>query len=261
MVGHERFSGIVAGQALAQLLQAVRLYVNYFQPSFKLRERLREGSRVKKLYHPPATPCDRLLAHEKVDDTVKAFLRKQHAQLDPVELLHKIRQGQSALAALSTGEPSAGPNRENLEQFLAGLPELWRKGEARPTHRKDDPKANYWRTRVDPFKSVWPDLLHWLQRHPDSTPKRLLQQLEEKYPGQYGAKLLRTLQRRISEWRQVMARTLVFGGGENRSDIEAVSSAARSPSEEVALRLAPLASAPPPPKGAQEIHCGLTSES
>jgi hypothetical protein len=56
MVGHERFSGIVAGQALAQLLQVVRLYVNYFQPSFKLRERVREGSKVKKSYHPPATP-------------------------------------------------------------------------------------------------------------------------------------------------------------------------------------------------------------
>ena len=54
MVGHERFSGIVAGQALAQLLQAVRLYVNYFQPSFKLRERVREGSKVKKSYYPCA---------------------------------------------------------------------------------------------------------------------------------------------------------------------------------------------------------------
>lgn len=59
MVGHERFSGLVAGQALAQLLQAVRLYVNYFQPSFKLRERVREGSKVKKSYYPPATPCER----------------------------------------------------------------------------------------------------------------------------------------------------------------------------------------------------------
>jgi hypothetical protein len=29
MVGHERFSGIVAGQALAQLLEAVRLYGSY----------------------------------------------------------------------------------------------------------------------------------------------------------------------------------------------------------------------------------------
>ena len=56
MVGHERFSGIVAGQALAQLLGAVRLYVNYLQPSFKLQERIREGAKIKKLYDPPATP-------------------------------------------------------------------------------------------------------------------------------------------------------------------------------------------------------------
>ena len=74
MVGRERFSGIVAGQALAQWLGAVRLYVNYFQPSFKLRERIREGVKIKKLYHPPATPCDRLLAHEAVDEAIQATL-------------------------------------------------------------------------------------------------------------------------------------------------------------------------------------------
>lgn len=254
MVGHQRFSGIVAGQALAQLLQAVRLYVNYFQPSFKLRERLREGSRVKKRYHPPTTPCDRLLAHDKVDDMTKAFLRKQHAELDPVELLHRIRQGQSAMASLSTGESSAGPNRENLQEFLASLPDLWRSGEARPTHRKADPKARYWRTRIDPFKSAWTDILLWLQSDPDSTAKSLLQRLEEKCPGQYGGKPLRTLQRRISEWRQSMARTLVFAGAEEGCDVQAVSLAAPPPSEEVALRLATLASAPPPPKGGTRDH-------
>ncbi|MHC1767065.1 MAG: transposase family protein [Verrucomicrobiia bacterium] len=71
MVGHERFSGIVAGQAMAQLFQAVRLYVNFFQPSFKLRERVRNGAKVKKLYHPPATPCDRLLVHPEVPEKAK----------------------------------------------------------------------------------------------------------------------------------------------------------------------------------------------
>ena len=54
MVGPERFSGIVAGHALAQLLGVVRLYGNYFEPSFKLRERIREGAKIKKLYPPPA---------------------------------------------------------------------------------------------------------------------------------------------------------------------------------------------------------------
>ena len=48
MVGYERFSGLVAGQCLAQLFQAVRLFVNYFQPSFKLLSKVREGAKVKK---------------------------------------------------------------------------------------------------------------------------------------------------------------------------------------------------------------------
>ncbi|MHB1459444.1 MAG: integrase catalytic domain-containing protein [Armatimonadota bacterium] len=223
MVGHERFSGIVAGQALAQLLQIVRLYVNYFQPSFKLRERVRVGSKVKKLYYSPATPCDRLLAHDQVNEKVKDALRKQHAQLDPVELLHRIRQGQSALAALSSGETSAGPSRKSLDQFLAGLPELWRLGEARPTHRKEDPKAHNWRTREDPFKNVWTELLLWLQEEPDCIAKILLHRLNEKYPGQYADGLLRTLQRRISEWRQSMARKMVFGNVEEPGEVSAVS--------------------------------------
>jgi hypothetical protein len=222
MVGHERFSGIVAGQALAQLLQAVRLYVNYFQPSFKLRERIREGCKIKKRYYPPATPCDRLLAHNKVDEKIKKALRAQHDRLDPVELLQRIRQGQAALAALSTGEPSCGPNRESLNTFLAGLPELWRMGEARPTHRKKAPEIRHWRTRKDPFQNVWADILLWLQNEPDSTAQSLLLRLEEAYPGRFGATMLRTLQRRIGEWRQTMAHKLVFGGKEEQSDVSAV---------------------------------------
>ena len=222
MVGHERLSGLVAGQALAQLLAAVRLYVNYFQPSFKLRDRFRVGAKVKKSYHPPATPCDRLLAHAGVEEQVKTALRTQRDQLDPVELLHRIRQGQAALAALSTGDPSEGPDRRGLDHFLASLPELWRQGEARPTHRKGNPKVRYWRTREDPFKDVWTDILLWLQKEPDSIAKTILQRLDEKYPGQFGTKLLRTLQRRIGEWRQTMARRLVLGGVEKRHDVQAV---------------------------------------
>ncbi len=38
-LGHERFSGQVAGQTIAHLHGAIRLYVNYFQPSFKLMEK------------------------------------------------------------------------------------------------------------------------------------------------------------------------------------------------------------------------------
>ena len=60
-VGHHCYSGPLAGQMLVQLYRTLRLYVNCFQPSFKLLEKTREGSATFKRYSPPATPCDRLL--------------------------------------------------------------------------------------------------------------------------------------------------------------------------------------------------------
>ena len=50
-----------AGQALARLYATVRLFVNFFQPSFKLAEKHREGSRIIKRYLQPATPAARLI--------------------------------------------------------------------------------------------------------------------------------------------------------------------------------------------------------
>lgn len=222
IVGHERFSGIIAGQVMAQLFQTVRLYVNYFQPSFKLREKTREGAKVKKWYNPPATPCDRLLASKDVTEKVKEALRIQKERLDPVELLHRIRQGQSALAALSAGATSTGLNRQSLDQFLTQLPQLWRDGEVRPTHRKDQAKARHWRTREDPFKGVWTDILLWLQKSPDSTAKSLFHRLKKEYPDQFVDGQLRTLQRRIGKWRHAMARNLIFSGIDDVNNVSAV---------------------------------------
>jgi hypothetical protein len=210
-VGYERHSGMLAGQCLARLFQGVRLFANYFQPSMKLRSKIRVGAKVKKTYYKPATPCERLLAHSSVAEAVKERLRAEQGRLDPLDLLHRIRESQAALAALSLGELGSGQERESLEKFLAGLPELWRQGEARPTHRESVPQPRDWRTRKDPFENVWPEILLWLQKEPDATAKSLLERLDEKYPGQFPDGQLRTLQRRIRDWRRVMARNLVHG--------------------------------------------------
>lgn len=47
-VGYDRYAGPIAGQALAHLYAAIRLYVNYFQPSFKLLDKTRVGAKVNK---------------------------------------------------------------------------------------------------------------------------------------------------------------------------------------------------------------------
>jgi hypothetical protein len=158
-----------------------------------------------------ATPCERLLRHPDTAEKVKVRLLGIRDQLDPLELLHRIRQAQAALANLaSPASPTEGPGKTTLGQFLAALPSLWKTGEARPTHRKTITRIRYWRTRTDPFESVWLDVLQWLQRQPDSTAKELFQRLRVEHPGRFSGGQLRTLQRRMREWRHLMAKQLVY---------------------------------------------------
>ena len=62
IVGYRRLEGLEAAAALSRLYTTTRLFVNFFQPSFKLASKRRDGARVSKRYYPPATPCQRLLA-------------------------------------------------------------------------------------------------------------------------------------------------------------------------------------------------------
>lgn len=223
LIGYGRFVGIVPAHTLGRLYQLSRLYVNIFQPSFKLRSKTRNGAKVKKTYFKPATPCDRILARDDVPETAKELLREQQRTLDPVRLLHGIRELQETLAALAK-QPGAEngdvPAAQNLDDFLAKLPRLWRDGEVRPTHRGKPPSPRTYRTRVDPFKEVWPHVLGWLQEEPDITAKELFQRLQQKHPGDFKPGQLRTLQRRVREWRKAMARELIYVGVAKDDEVE-----------------------------------------
>ncbi len=211
-VGHDRYSGQVAGQAMAHLYQAVRRYVNFFQPSFKLIEKVRDGATTVKRYSPPATPCDRLIGHDATGDELKAELNEYRSGLDPVLLLHSIREAQSALVATTTPKVRETPSGESLERFLAKLPSLWRQGEVRPTHVVKVRAPRHWRTRKDPFEGVWADVLAWLQAEPDATGKALMGRLQLEHPDRFSEAQLRTMQRRLKEWRGIMAKELVYAG-------------------------------------------------
>jgi hypothetical protein len=57
------------------------LFVNFFQPSFKLAAKKREGAKVAKRYHPPQTPGERLLMAAGVPIAAEEKLRE--LSLDP----------------------------------------------------------------------------------------------------------------------------------------------------------------------------------
>ena len=144
--------------------------------------------------------------------------------MTPYRLLHTIREAQSALASIKDSAPVSASTSESLEQFLGRLPDLWRQGEVRATHEADAQKArkpHTWRTHPDPFEGVWCEILDWLQRKPDATARELLDRLICRHPERFSRSHLRTLQRRVRQWRRVMARELVYASGERSEMIEA----------------------------------------
>ena len=68
----------------------MRLYVNFFQPSMKLRTKTRTGSRVRRTYGPAQTPFQRVLASGVLDASTQRRLTAVYRALDPVRLLHQL---------------------------------------------------------------------------------------------------------------------------------------------------------------------------
>ena len=102
------------------------------------------------------------------------------------------------------------PSGESLEQFLAKLPDLWRQDAARTSRERRAQPPRTWRTRPDPFEGVWCDVLSWLQEDPDASAVVELGRLQEAEPDRFSRAHLRTLQRRVQQWRGIMAKKLVY---------------------------------------------------
>lgn len=213
LVGYGRLEGLETARVLADLHAAARLYVNFFQPSFKLKSKTRHGSRICKQYHRPATPADRLIDDSRVSKAQKQRLQAIFAELDPVQLLYRIREAQRLLTMLEISGHSQdrSDSRPNRKKFVSELSTSWRKGEIRLTHRRPDQKKRE-RTRPDPFEGVWPTVKQWLEHDPNACAKELFIRLQTVSPNRFTPGQLRTLQRRVKQWRQDIAFQLVFSG-------------------------------------------------
>lgn len=72
------------------------------------------------------------------------------------------------------------------------------KGELQPQRGR----PHDWRTRPDPLREVWEsELVPMLERQPQLQAMTLFEYLQDTYPGQYPKSVMRTLQRRVQNWR------------------------------------------------------------
>jgi hypothetical protein len=223
LVGYDRFEGYKAYRQLTELYRAIRLYNNYFQPSMTLHKKTRVCSTVHKSYDRARTPFQRLRESGILKEKSVQELQEIHHALDPVALLKHIKVLQEALwqhAILPAVPPASGTQASDIEHDkrfeiaecgcsdtlsnTASDKDLIDAGITSPRRyrRKRTVKTpHWWRTRKDPFAEVWHEISTWLGKSPERTAKSLLLALQQRYPGTYTDGQLRTLQRRVQNWR------------------------------------------------------------
>ncbi|MGI8914976.1 MAG: DDE-type integrase/transposase/recombinase [Chloroflexota bacterium] len=220
LVGYDRFEGEAAYRQLTELYRAVRLYVNFFQPSMKLATKRREGSAVQRTYEAAKTPFRRVAASGVLATATQERLDALAVALDPIQLLRQLRLLQDALwrhAIFRTPAPEVVPDAgsSTIQRFAAessdAATEPVLAAEQAPRKYRRSAKmsgSRWWRTRADPFAEVWDEVTAWLVADPVRTATSMFLELQQRHPGRCTDVQDRTLQRRVKEWRA--QRTLAF---------------------------------------------------
>lgn len=123
-VGYQRFDTTAELMVLQQLYATLRLYTNFFQPTMKLKSKERFGSRVKKSYHAPQTPYQRLLACAEVTLADKKKLQRQYRLLNPAALKRELDKQRKELFRLASKKRPLKLKRHRNQRELQIKPQL-----------------------------------------------------------------------------------------------------------------------------------------
>jgi len=92
LLGYDRFDKPEMVPLINDLYKTWSLYQNYFFPTFKLIEKTRVNSKIKKKYEKPKTPYQRLLESPDINDETKAELRAVYSSLNPFQLKNTVEK-------------------------------------------------------------------------------------------------------------------------------------------------------------------------
>ena len=130
-------------------------------------------------------------------------LRLRLSQLFPVK---PLRQGGQHRLLVPLQET---PHSESIDRFLARLPSLWQQGEAHPLTRREFARPGTGVPGRLPSKACRATCCCGFRRTPTPTP-RICWHGFGPHSGRFSDVQLRTLQRRVKDWRCVMAKRLVY---------------------------------------------------
>jgi hypothetical protein len=172
ILGARKLQGEAAVTALSSLYAASGPYLNFFHPCPCRSD----------------TPYTRLLASGALSEQQQLRLQRLAEALDPLQLLAEIRALQTHIKILSAGF---------LPHSRDPLP-LHRQGEAAVGQAS---VRRSWRTHRNAFEAHWPLIQAWDAEDPHQTGIELFERLRRAHPGVYREGQLRSLQRRLKQWR------------------------------------------------------------
>ncbi len=115
-VGYERYDCDEAVTAMNELYAVLRLYLNFFQPTFKLQGKekrvVANGEQVgkqyakpyRRIYDKPKTPYRRVLERKDIEQAVKDKLTAQYESLNPKVLRDRIQALTSRLERIQRAQ-------------------------------------------------------------------------------------------------------------------------------------------------------------
>lgn len=128
LMGYDRYDTPQALQAMNEFYRGeLRLMMNLFQPSVKLKRKERVGSRVRRHHDDPRTPMARFAASGKLYAEKAEQLRRFRLELDPFDLSDVIDRSLSRIHGLS--DRKTWPKN----------PQSMRRGSRLDSKRRDNP--------------------------------------------------------------------------------------------------------------------------
>jgi hypothetical protein len=103
LIGYDRYDTQAAVDAMNDLYRNEwRLFCNMYLPSVKLAQKIRIGSKIKRVYSKARTPLDRLVDSDKGDRVKLEALRKLREKTNPFELSAAINKKLAVIWALAS---------------------------------------------------------------------------------------------------------------------------------------------------------------
>ncbi|MEO7145440.1 MAG: transposase family protein [Bryobacteraceae bacterium] len=107
MVGYPRYDTMPELLVLRELYGQLRLYKNFFQPTMKLKSKLRVKGKIHRQYEPALTPYRRLLESGQLTGKAQKELRQQYELLSVAGLRRKMDELRDRLFRMVENQPGS----------------------------------------------------------------------------------------------------------------------------------------------------------